>query len=90
MTTLVAIMAQEFLPNPDASSAPPNPPFDRSSKPDREPVRLMLVGSRHGITTIIHTLHVKRFAPADEWSDFQIEPMTGQWMCVLTKYVGLE
>lgn len=82
---------EEFLSNSDDSTNPPQPPLSgRSSHPDREPVRLMLVGSRQGITCIIHTLHVKSFAPVGEWSDFQVEPTTGQWMCVLTKYVGLE
>lgn len=81
-------MAQDFLPDADDSSNPPQPPqSDRSGRGDREPVRVMLVGSRPGITRMIHTLHVKRVAPADEWSDFQIEPMTGQFMCILTKYI---
>lgn len=82
-------MAEEFLPNPeDSTDRPTSPPA--SSRPDREPVRLMVVGSRHGVTTIIHTLHSKDFASADEWSRFQPEPMTGQMMSVITKWVRSE
>jgi hypothetical protein len=56
---------------------------------NREPVRLIVVSSRQGVTSMIHTLHLRGVATADEWSPLQPEPMTGKWMSVVTKYVGL-
>jgi hypothetical protein len=35
---------------------------------DREPVKILVVGSREGVLRIIHTLHTRGFADANEWS----------------------
>ncbi|NJO40678.1 MAG: hypothetical protein HC769_06090 [Cyanobacteria bacterium CRU_2_1] len=84
-------MAQEFVPSPSESSEIPKPPQSSGlSKPKREPVRVMVIGSRHGVNVIIQTLHSKDFANADDWSELQIEPVTGQMMSVVTKYVWSE
>jgi hypothetical protein len=81
-------MAEEFLPN--CSTNIPKHPTSRLYRRDREAVRVLIVGSRRGIMAIVHQLHQKDFAQADEWSNFQPEPHTGQLMRVVTKYVGLE
>jgi hypothetical protein len=82
-------MAEEFLSDrADSSNLPPSDlPFSRG---DRESVRLIVVGSRAGVITMIHMLHLKAIAKADEWSELQPEPMTGKWMSVVTKYIRLE
>ena len=57
------------------------------TKPDHEPVRIIVSGSRHGVTGIIHALYQLGFAQVAEWSTFQNEPHSGRCMRVLTKYV---
>lgn len=81
-------MAEDFLPNANHSAdVPPSDP--KPAKRSREAVRVLVVGSRQGITSIVHDLYQKDFAQIDEWSDLQPEPNTGQLMRVLTKYIGL-
>lgn len=84
------IMAEEFLSDSPDSDFPHFPHFPLDSQPDREPVRIIVVGSRQGVLAIVHTLHVKTFASADEWSALQLEPMTGKLMSVVTQYVWVE
>jgi len=82
-------MAEDFLSDrPDSNNLPPSE--FQYSRGDRESVRLIVVGSRTGVITMIHTLHLRSVANADEWSDLQSEPMTGKWMSVVTKYIRLE
>lgn len=71
-------MADEFLDLTDS---------DISNTPNREPVRIIVIGSRQAVLAIIHA---KTFATADEWSSLQPEPMTGKLMSVVTKYVRVE
>jgi hypothetical protein len=82
-------MAEEFLSDRlDSNNLPPSEL--QFSRGNRESVRLIVVGSRSGVMTMIHTLHTKSIANADEWSDLQPEPTTGKWMSVVTKYIWLE
>jgi hypothetical protein len=60
------------------------------SRRERESVRLIVVGSRAGVITMIHTLHLKTVANADEWSELQPEPMTGKWMGDEIDLAGVE
>lgn len=57
------------------------------STPHREPVRLMLVGSRNGVTRIIHRLHILGFAEVGEWSPVLPGRNPGEVMRVLTRYL---
>jgi hypothetical protein len=82
-------MAEEFLSNRSESANLP-PSEWQFSRGDRESVRLIVVGSRAGVITMIHLLHLKAIAKADEWSELQPEPMTGKWMSVVTKSIRLE
>lgn len=82
-------MAEDFRPDFPSPTPPPSP--DPSpSRPDREPIRLIVVSSRQGVTSMIHTLHLKTVADANEWSPLQPEPMTGKWMSVVTKYIQVD
>lgn len=56
------------------------------STPDREPVRVMVIGTEHGINSIIHTLYAKGFAHISEWSRL-MPHSTGKFMRILTRYV---
>ena len=65
-------------------------------KPDREPVKLLVIGSKEAVNAIIHSLQHHRFAEVFEWTDFlpaptddnplQIRP--GEVMKVLVKYLS--
>jgi hypothetical protein len=70
-------MAEEFL-------------SDRSGSSNLPPSDLQFLGSRAGVITMIHTLHLKAIAQADDWSELQPEPMTGKWMSVVTRSIRLE
>ena len=82
-------MAEKFL-NDRAESANLPPNEFQLSRGNRESVRLIVVGSRAGVIAMIHGLHLKAIANADDWSDLQPEPATGKWMSVVTKYIWLE
>jgi hypothetical protein len=55
---------------------------------DREPIRIVLIGSRPAITSTIYRLHILDFAKANEWSRLQPTP-NGKLMSVCSKYITL-
>jgi hypothetical protein len=65
-------------------------------KPDREPVKILIIGSRPAINAIVHTLHQLRFAEVFEWTDFidiqnpdqPIKARPGETMKALVKYLS--
>ena len=78
-------MAKDFLTEPPKDTQQyPDPTDDREN---REPVRIMVVGSRQGISTVVNWLVRLGFAQMADWSDFQRAPHTSQWMRVLTKWL---
>lgn len=81
-------MAEEFL--SDSSNSPIQPNSPTNHKRDREPVRLIIVGSRRGITHLIHDLYTKDFAQVHEWSKPAPEPNSGEFISVTTKYIRLD
>lgn len=66
-----------------------------SRSSEREPVRILLLGSQQGVNTIIHTLHHLRFAEVFEWSRDLPAPMhpitarPGEVMKILTKHIPM-
>ncbi|MEO0434457.1 MAG: hypothetical protein AAF151_22465 [Cyanobacteria bacterium J06656_5] len=61
-------------------------------KPDREPVKILIIGSQAAINTIIHSLHNHHFAELFEWTQFlptdrPIQPQPGESMRALIKYL---
>lgn len=61
-------------------------------KPDREPVKILIIGSQSAVNTIIHSLHHHRFAEPFEWTQFlptdnpiQLKP--NEAMKALVKYL---
>ncbi len=64
-------------------------------KPNREPVKILVIGSKQSVTTIINTLHQLGFAETFEWTDFLSAPnadrplqfQPGEVMKALVKYL---
>ena len=67
-------------------------------KPDREPVKLLVIGSKAAVNSIIHSLHHHRFAEVIEWTDFLPAPSAsnplqtrpGEVMKALVKYLPIQ
>ena len=65
-------------------------PVDSSTETpngDRESLRILVIGSRQGVTTTIQTLHRLRFAEVREWSPLLPAPNSGEVMSILTRYL---
>ncbi|MDX2232153.1 MAG: hypothetical protein NW220_21135 [Leptolyngbyaceae cyanobacterium bins.349] len=65
---------------------PVEPPEDMLMG-DRESLRILVIGSRHGVTTTIQTLHRLRFAEVREWSPLLPAPNSGEVMSILTRSI---
>ena len=55
--------------------------------PEREAVRILVIGSRQGVTSIIQTLFRVGFAEVHEWSPLLPGPNPGEVMSILTRYL---
>jgi hypothetical protein len=55
--------------------------------PDREAVKVLVIGSRNGVTNILQTLYRLGFAEMSEWSPFLPGPNPGEVMTILTRYL---
>ncbi|MBE9141432.1 hypothetical protein IQ254_30285 [Nodosilinea sp. LEGE 07088] len=64
-------------------------------KPDREPVKILVIGSREAVSAIVNSLHQLSFAETFEWTDFlpaptgdsPIQLRAGEVMKALVKYL---
>ena len=61
-------------------------------KPDREPVKILIIGSPSAVNTIIHSLHHHHFAEPFEWTPFlstdhPIQIQAGESLRSLVKYL---
>ena len=54
--------------------------------PDRESLRILVIGSRQGVIGTIQTLHRLRFAEVHEWSPLLPAANPGEVMSILTRY----
>ena len=59
------------------------------SKPNRESVRLLLIGSRPGINHVIKRFHCLNVAEMDAWSRFLDGPKPGKVMRIATLHFYL-
>jgi hypothetical protein len=81
-------MTTNLLKSPNLEHSESIDPLDSTSSiPVREPVRLLLIGSKPGVTSIIHSLHRFGFAEVGEWSPFMPTQNDGEVMSILTKYI---
>jgi hypothetical protein len=78
---------QTELRNPFAQEDPLSATGEEDMPPDRESVRLLVIGSRSSVTTIVQTLYRLGFAEVSEWSPFLPGPNPGEVMKILTRYL---
>ena len=84
-----------------AGACPHEPTSSPSPRGDRQPLRVLLLGTREDVTETIKNLHQRGFAPAGDWSKpvacpscgekvSQILPHlpTGSMVSILTKYLN--
>lgn len=63
-------------------------------KPDKEPVKILVIGSKQAVQAIVQALHLCGFAEIFEWTDFMPAPTSerplrcqpGELMKMLVKY----
>jgi hypothetical protein len=53
--------------------------------PDRERLRVLIIGSRDGVTETIYDLHHRGFAEVGLWSPLLPAPSSGEVMSILTR-----
>jgi hypothetical protein len=53
--------------------------------PERERLRVLIIGSRDGVIETIHDLHGRDFAEAGAWSPLLPAPGSGEVMSILTR-----
>lgn len=53
--------------------------------PERERLRVLIIGSRDGVIETIHDLHGRSFAEVGAWSPLLPAPSSGEVMSILTR-----
>lgn len=76
------LLSASETPSSEPTQMPVEPPI-----PEREPLRILVIGSRHGVTNTIQTLHRLRFAEVREWSPLMPASNPGEVMSILTRYL---
>lgn len=81
-------MQENFVPN-DSELPSAEVDFQASTAPvpEKKFVKVMVIGSPKGITSVIKTLHTLRFAEVGEWSPIMPHGESGEMMSVLRKKV---
>lgn len=83
-------MHTSFLPDKSASpSAAASVQVSTDANSGREYIRILVIGSPRGVTSIIHTLHSLRFAEVGEWSPLQPYGASGEVMSLLRRQILL-
>ncbi len=80
---------ENFLPtSPVESSDSPGLAIEAVS--GRDAVRLIAIGSRHSVLSVIYALHRLHFAQVGDWSPLLPAPTPGEVMSILTRYVSAQ
>ena len=58
--------------------------------PGKETVRVLVIGSRKGVNSTIHTLHSLGFAEVNEWSRLLPAPNSREVMSILTRHLSAD
>ena len=83
-------MSKNFLANPPVTdTATATVPVAEPPPPDREPVKILLIGSPKAVRSIIHILYSLGFASVSEWSPLQPAQKPGEVMSILMRYLRL-
>jgi hypothetical protein len=84
------LMPKNFLATPPATdSATTTLPVADRPQPDREPVKILLIGSPKAVRSIIHILYSLGFASVSDWSPLQPAQKPGEVMSILMRYLRL-
>jgi hypothetical protein len=83
-------MTEDFI--PDASETPaipvsPSPSSEPTS--NREPVKILIIGSPKAVNNIIQTLYRLRFAEVREWSPLQPTANPGEVVSILKRQLSI-
>jgi hypothetical protein len=78
-------MSKDYLPETNENPTIPNPTTP-TEPGDRDPLRMLLIGSRQRVIAEIHNLYVRGFAKVEDWSPLLPAPTPGKVMSILTKY----
>ena len=82
-------MTEEFVPDASAMPAfPASPSASVEPTSNREPVKILIMGSRYGVNTIIHTLYRLRFAEVTAWSPLQPTGNPGEFVSMLIRHIS--
>jgi hypothetical protein len=54
--------------------------------PGKHPIRLLACGVPKGVESVVHQLHIVRFADVSQWSPPLPSPVSGEVIRILTKY----
>ncbi|MBW4655530.1 MAG: hypothetical protein KME20_21190 [Kaiparowitsia implicata GSE-PSE-MK54-09C] len=79
-------MPQAFIPSVLADPAL-HVTIEPAAKPGQEVIRILVIGSVHGVERIVHELYRLGFAEVPEWSKPQPTGRINEIMRVLTRYV---
>ncbi len=82
-------MPQAFMPSVLSSPAL-QVTIEPAAEPGREVIRILVIGSAHGVERLIHELYRLGFAEVREWSKPQPTGRINEIMRVLTRYVMVE
>jgi alkanesulfonate monooxygenase SsuD/methylene tetrahydromethanopterin reductase-like flavin-dependent oxidoreductase (luciferase family) len=77
------LMSQCFLESPSTSTAERE--VSALQNPERERLRVLVIGSRDGVVETIHDLHHRGFAEVGLWSPLLPAPSSGEVMSILTR-----
>jgi len=81
------LLGQTSHPRATADASPTETP---ESPPHRESLRVLVIGSRRGVTGTIQTLYRLGFAEVAEWSPLLPAPTPGEVMSILTRYIRVD
>lgn len=84
-------MSEEFIPGTDET---PNLPASSNAStepsPNRERIKVMVIGSHKGVANTIQSLYSRGFAQISEWSPLLPGPNPGEVMRILTRKLNLQ
>lgn len=89
------MQARCFVPSANLTTNPePLLQLYSVSKPDREPVKILVIGSQSAVNIIIHQLYHYRFSEPFEWTNFlsiekPLQIQAGESMKALIKYLPI-
>jgi hypothetical protein len=84
-------MTEEFVPDASETPAiPVSPSASLESTSNREPVKILIIGSPKGVNNMIHTLYRLRFAEVTQWSPLQPTANPGEVVSMLIRQISIK